>query len=44
VDTPDGIPGSVLTGPLPVGTYAAALRERLRVFTGVVVFGVLFLF
>ncbi len=42
MDTPDGIPGSVLTGPYPVGTYAAALRERLRGFTRVQVFGEVF--
>jgi exodeoxyribonuclease VII large subunit len=42
VDTPDGIPGSVLTGPYPVGTYAAALRDRLRGFTRVQVFGEVF--
>src|SRR3954451_12339959 len=35
----DGIPGSTLTGPFPVGQYAAALRERLRGFTRVQVFG-----
>jgi exodeoxyribonuclease VII large subunit len=39
---PDGIPGSVLTGPYPVGTYAAALRDRLRGFTRVQVFGEVF--
>ena len=27
MQAPDGIPGSVLTGPYPVGTYAAALRH-----------------
>src|ERR1043165_2131920 len=42
MDTPDGIPGSVLTGPYPVGTYAAALRDRLRGFTRVQVFGEVF--
>src|SRR3954447_8038608 len=42
MDTPDGIPGSVLTGPYPVGDYAAALRERLRGFTRVQVFGEVF--
>ena len=42
MDTPDGIPGSVLTGPFPVGTYAAALRDRLRGFTRVQVFGEVF--
>ena len=39
---PDGIPGSPLTGPWPVGHYAAALRERLRSFAQVQVFGELF--
>jgi len=39
---PDGIPGSPLTGPWPVGHYAAALRERLRGFAHVQVFGELF--
>jgi len=34
-----GIPGSELTGPWPVGQYAARLRERLRGFTHVQVFG-----
>ncbi|HWK25813.1 MAG TPA: exodeoxyribonuclease VII large subunit [Solirubrobacter sp.] len=42
MDAPDGIPGSVLTGPYPVGTYAAALRDRLRAFTRVQVFGEVF--
>jgi exodeoxyribonuclease VII large subunit len=42
VEAPDGIPGSVLTGPYPVGTYAAALRDRLRGFTRVQVFGEVF--
>ena len=42
METPDGIPGSVLTGPYPVGTYAAALRDRLRGFTRVQVFGEVF--
>jgi exodeoxyribonuclease VII large subunit len=36
---PDGIPGSVLTGPFAVGQYAAALRDRLRGFARVQVFG-----
>jgi exodeoxyribonuclease VII large subunit len=36
---PDGIPGSVLSGPFPVGQYAARLRERLREFARVQVFG-----
>jgi exodeoxyribonuclease VII large subunit len=39
---PDGIPGSTLTGPFPVGHYAAALRERLRGFARVQVFGEVF--
>ena len=37
-DTPlarDGIPGSDLAGPYPVGEYAAALREKLRSFVKV---------
>jgi exodeoxyribonuclease VII large subunit len=36
---PDGIPGSSLSGPFPVGTYAAALRDKLREFAKVQVFG-----
>ncbi len=36
---PDGIPGSVLAGPYPVGVYAAKLQARLREFTPVQVFG-----
>jgi exodeoxyribonuclease VII large subunit len=44
VETPDGIPGSLLTGPYPVGQYAAALRDRLRDFTRVQVFGEVFSF
>ncbi|MEA2419610.1 MAG: exodeoxyribonuclease large subunit [Thermoleophilaceae bacterium] len=39
---PDGIAGSELSGPFPVGTYAAALRDRLRGFTRVQVFGEVF--
>jgi exodeoxyribonuclease VII large subunit len=39
---PAGIPGSDLTGPWPVGHYAAGLRERLRGFTRVQVFGEVF--
>jgi exodeoxyribonuclease VII large subunit len=39
---PAGIPGSELTGPWPVGHYAAALRERLRGFARVQVFGEVF--
>src|SRR3954453_4021656 len=42
MDAPEGIPGSVLTGPYPVGAYAAALRDRLRGFTRVQVFGEVF--
>src|SRR6478736_4119456 len=42
MEAPDGIPGSVLTGPYPVGDYAAALRDRLRGFTRVQVFGEVF--
>ena len=38
-DRPAGIPGSELTGPWPVGEYAARLRERLRAFVRVQVFG-----
>lgn len=38
----DGIPGSTLTGPFPVGQYAAALKDRLRGFTRVQVFGEVF--
>jgi exodeoxyribonuclease VII large subunit len=38
-ERPAGIPGSNLTGPWPVGRYAAALREQLRAFTRVQVFG-----
>ncbi len=36
---PAGIPGSELTGPWPVGQYAAGLRSRLRSLTRVQVFG-----
>ena len=39
---PDGIPGSDLTGPWPVGQYAARLRDQLRGFTRVQVFGEVF--
>ncbi len=39
---PDGIPGSALTGPWPVGQYAARLRHRLREFSSVQVFGEVF--
>jgi exodeoxyribonuclease VII large subunit len=43
-ERPAGIPGSTLTGPWPVGRYAAALREQLRGFTRVQVFGEVFSF
>ncbi|HVL95708.1 MAG TPA: exodeoxyribonuclease VII large subunit [Solirubrobacteraceae bacterium] len=36
---PGGIPGSRASGPFPVGHYAAALRDRLRAFARVQVFG-----
>jgi exodeoxyribonuclease VII large subunit len=39
---PDGIPGSGLSGPWPVGQYAARLREQLRGFARVQVFGEVF--
>ncbi len=39
---PDGIPGSDLTGPWPVGQYAARLRDQLRGFSRVQVFGEVF--
>jgi exodeoxyribonuclease VII large subunit len=39
---PDGIPGSSLSGPFPVGHYAARLRTRLREFARVQVFGEVF--
>ncbi|MET0684905.1 MAG: exodeoxyribonuclease VII large subunit [Solirubrobacteraceae bacterium] len=39
---PTGIPGSPLSGPWPVGQYAAGLRERLREFAQVQVFGEVF--
>jgi exodeoxyribonuclease VII large subunit len=42
LQAPDGIPGSVLTGPFGVGQYAAALRARLRGFARVQVFGEVF--
>jgi exodeoxyribonuclease VII large subunit len=38
-ERPDGIPGSGLSGPFPVGHYAAKLRDRLREFAHVQVFG-----
>jgi exodeoxyribonuclease VII large subunit len=37
--TPAGIPGSALPGPFPVGTYAERLREQLRGFARVQIFG-----
>ena len=37
--TPAGIPGSALPGPFPVGAYADRLRERLRAFAHVQIFG-----
>ena len=36
---PEGIAGIELSGPFPVGEYAAALRTRLRGFARVQVFG-----
>src|SRR4051812_21486816 len=42
LDQPQGIPGSALTGPWAVGQYAARLRERLREFARVQVFGEVF--
>src|ERR671913_228105 len=39
---PTGIPGSPLTGPWPVGQYAAGLRERLRELARVQIFGEVF--
>jgi exodeoxyribonuclease VII large subunit len=39
---PAGIPGSELQGPYAVGDYAAALRDRLRGFARVQVFGEVF--
>ena len=38
-ERPDGIHGSALKGPFPVGEYAAALRLRLRALRRVQVFG-----
>lgn len=38
-EAPAGIPGSALPGPFPVGAYAEKLRERLRAFAHVQVFG-----
>jgi len=42
LERPDGIPGSRLSGPWPVGEYASALRDRLRAFKRVQVFGEVF--
>jgi exodeoxyribonuclease VII large subunit len=39
---PDGIPGSRLSGPWSVGEYSMALRDRLRGFKRVQVFGEVF--
>jgi exodeoxyribonuclease VII large subunit len=39
VSTPAGIPGNALPGPFPVGAYADRLREQLRRFARVQVFG-----
>jgi len=39
---PEGIPGSSLQGPFPVGRYAAELRKRLRAFTRVQIHGEVF--
>src|ERR1700730_9591108 len=36
---PQGIPGSALAGPFPVGEYAAALRTKLRSFARVQLIG-----
>ncbi len=36
---PEGIAGVSLAGPFPAGAYAAALRDRLRAFERVQVFG-----
>ena len=38
-DRPDGIDGSALRGPFPVGEYAGALRLKLRELARVQVFG-----
>ncbi|MEA2171734.1 MAG: exodeoxyribonuclease large subunit, partial [Solirubrobacteraceae bacterium] len=38
-ERPAGIPGSVFAGPFPVGAYAARLRDKLRDFAKVQVFG-----
>ena len=39
---PDGIPGSALSGPWPVGVYADRLRDKLRSLARVQVFGEVF--
>ena len=39
MERPEGIPGLTLTGPHPVGRYAAALRDKLRSLARVQVFG-----
>jgi exodeoxyribonuclease VII large subunit len=39
LEPPDGIPDSELSGPFPVGEYAAALRTKLRSFTRVQIVG-----
>ena len=36
---PEGIPGSDLAGPFPVGRYAAVLRDELRKRARVQLFG-----
>src|SRR4051812_44476343 len=41
-ERPEGIPGSALTGPWPVGQYAARLREQLRAFARIQLFGEVF--
>jgi exodeoxyribonuclease VII large subunit len=38
-ERPDGIEGSTLPGPYPVGTYAIRLKARLREFAHVQLFG-----
>ncbi|HTX45875.1 MAG TPA: exodeoxyribonuclease VII large subunit [Solirubrobacteraceae bacterium] len=38
-DATEGIPGSALPGPFPVGSYAAQLRRRLREFARVQLVG-----
>ncbi len=39
IERPEGILGSELAGPFPVGLYAGRLRDRLRAFARVQVFG-----